>query len=67
MDRVHSLTQPQMDESVPAAIFQILTTGTAYPFSDVFTRACHWPNLVFTRFGGEPSSSRLGSQDVDWL
>ena len=34
MDPVHSLAQPQMDESVPASIFQILTKGTAYLISE---------------------------------
>ncbi len=34
MNPVHSLVQPQMDGNVPVAILQILTIGTAYPFSE---------------------------------
>ncbi len=34
MSRVNSPVQPQMDGCVPVAILKILTTGTAYPFSE---------------------------------
>lgn len=34
MNRVNSLVQPPMDGCVPVVILQILTKGTAYPFSE---------------------------------